>query len=54
MKPIKNIKKTFFVKNKYKEKTYRKNKFKMSVIMYLENKEKKNKGDEGEPEGSKA
>ncbi|MDY2736520.1 hypothetical protein, partial [Intestinibacter sp.] len=39
--PIKNIKKTFFVKNKYKEKTYRKNKFKMSVIMYLENKEKK-------------
>ena len=39
--PINNIKKTFFVKNKYKEKTYRKNKFKMSVIMYLENKEKK-------------
>ncbi|MGM9530218.1 hypothetical protein [Intestinibacter sp.] len=39
--PIKNIKKTFFVKNKYKEKTYRKNKFKMSIMMYLKNKEKK-------------
>ncbi|MGN1033411.1 MAG: hypothetical protein ACI4PU_08075 [Intestinibacter sp.] len=39
--PIKNIKKTFLVKNKYKEKTYRKNKFKMSIIMYLDNKEKK-------------
>ncbi|MGM9535579.1 MAG: hypothetical protein ACI3VR_10010, partial [Intestinibacter sp.] len=39
--PIKNIKKTFLVKNKYREKTYRKNKFKMSIIMYLETKEKK-------------
>lgn len=39
--PIKKIQRTFFVKNKYKEKNYRKNKFKMSIAMYLENKEKK-------------
>ena len=39
--PIKKIQRTFFVKNKYKEKNYRKNKFKMSIAMYLENKDKK-------------
>ena len=39
--PIKNIKKTFLVKNKYKEKNYRKNRFKMAIMLYLENKEKK-------------
>lgn len=40
--PLKNIKKTFLVKNKYKEKSYKKNKLKMSLITYLENKNKKN------------
>lgn len=39
--PLKNIKKTFLVKNKYKEKNYKKNKLKMSLITYLENKNKK-------------
>lgn len=40
--PIKNSEKTFFVKNKFKEKSYKKNKLKMSILLYLENREKKN------------
>ncbi|WP_455544139.1 hypothetical protein [Intestinibacter sp.] len=40
--PIKNKEKTFFIKNKFKEKSYKKNKFKMSILLYLENREKKN------------
>lgn len=40
--PIKNKQKTFFVKNKYKEKSCRKNKFKMAISLYLQNKEGKN------------
>lgn len=40
--PIKNKQKTFFVKNKFKEKSCRKNKFKMAISLYLQNKEEKN------------
>ena len=40
--PLKNIEKTFLIKNKYKEKSYKRNKFKMSLITYLENRNKKN------------
>lgn len=39
--PIKNKERTFFVKNKFKEKSYKKNKLKMSLVIYLENREKK-------------
>lgn len=39
--PIKNKKKTFLIKNKYKEKSYNKNKLKMAILLYLDNKDKK-------------
>lgn len=40
--PIKNKEKTFLIKNKFKEKSFKRNRFKMSILLYLENKEKKN------------
>lgn len=38
--PINNKQKIFLVKNKFKEKTFSKNKFKMAISLYLENKQK--------------
>ena len=40
--PIKNKEKTFFIKNKFKEKSFKRNKLKMSILLYLENSQKKN------------
>ena len=38
--PIKNKEKTFFIKNKFKEKSFKRNKLKMSILLYLENSQK--------------